>query len=204
MDALRNFFFGKMASDNDAAGYDVNMMNGPTINISPGRIKEDVHYMESRGSIDLSHLRFYSDDYTGSKNVIVNYQSENNKTNTGENESDMHKNSGFSHVEWKESFLDIAVFEVPENCTSRNCDLSKFGIGSLTHFDGNSYLNLCQSGRLRIDQNIFKGHHTQLMIPGEGGMPDRIKQNKNNKFRMPKHRHYEVMLANCNEKGRRV
>ena len=35
-------------------------------------------------------------------------------------------------------------------------------------------------------------------------MPDRIKRSKNKKFSMPKNRHYEVMLAHCNEKGRHL
>jgi len=35
-------------------------------------------------------------------------------------------------------------------------------------------------------------------------MPDRIKQFKSSKFSMPKNHHYEVMLANCNEKGRHI
>ena len=46
-----------------------------------------------------------------------------------------------------QSFVDVAVFEVPSQCTSHNCDLSQFGVGALTHFNGVTFLNLCQSGR---------------------------------------------------------
>lgn len=80
----------------------------------------------------------------------------------------------------------------------------QIGIGSLNHLNGASYLNLCQAGRLQLNHDIFKGHHTQLMIPSEGPMPARIKQNESGKFSMPKNRHYEVMLANCHERGRRI
>lgn len=35
-------------------------------------------------------------------------------------------------------------------------------------------------------------------------MPDHITQHKSRKFSMPKERHYEVILANCHEKGRHI
>jgi hypothetical protein len=35
-------------------------------------------------------------------------------------------------------------------------------------------------------------------------MPDRITQHKYSKFSMPKERNYEVLLANCHEKGRHI
>ena len=95
--------------------YDDNTLHGPSIGIPAGQVKEDVHYMESRGSIDLSSLRFHADDYPqGAHSGIFGFDLQSNKTNEEHTE---HKNV--------ESFLDIAVFEVPEHCTSRNCDLSK-------------------------------------------------------------------------------
>ena len=55
-----------------------------------------------------------------------------------------------------------------------------------------------------IDNNIFQGHHTQLMIPSEGPMPSHIKHSSGI-FKVPvKNRNYDVMIANCNENGRRV
>jgi len=101
-----------------------------------------------------------------------------------------------------ESFLDIAVFEVPPQCTSHNCDLSRFGVGAITHFNSMSYLNLCEAGRLVIDHNRFEGYHTQLMIPSEGPMPVHI---KNGKIKVPvKDRSYDILIANCNENGRHI
>jgi hypothetical protein len=103
-----------------------------------------------------------------------------------------------------ESFLDIAVFEVPPHCSSRNCDLSRYGVGALTHLNGVTFLGLCQSGRLVIDRNIFQGHHSQLMVPSAGPMPSNIIKS-NGTFKVPvQNRNYNVMLANCNEKGRPV
>lgn len=103
-----------------------------------------------------------------------------------------------------ETFLDIAVFEVPPHCTSNNCDLSRYGIGAETHFDGMTFVGMCQAGRLFIDRNIFEGYHTQLMIPSDGPMPATIKKGKAI-FKVPvQDRNYNVMLANCNENGRSV
>lgn len=103
-----------------------------------------------------------------------------------------------------ESFLDIVVFEVPPHCNSHNCDLSLYGIGTLTHFNGVSFLGLCQAGRLMIDHNIFQGHHTQLMVPSEGSMPSHIAKSSD-RFTIPvQNRNYDVMIANCNGEGRRI
>ncbi|KAG7372102.1 hypothetical protein IV203_018245 [Nitzschia inconspicua] len=103
-----------------------------------------------------------------------------------------------------ESFLDVAVFEVPSHCSSHNCDLSRYGVGSMTHFNGMSYLSLCQAGRLFIDNNFFQGFHTQLMVPSEGPMPSNMKKT-NGIFKVPiQNRNYNVMLANCNDNGRPV
>jgi hypothetical protein len=103
-----------------------------------------------------------------------------------------------------ESFLDVVVFEVPPHCTSHNCDLSRYGIGALTHFNGMEFLGLCQAGRLIIDNNIFQGFHTQLMIPSEGPMPSNIKKNSGT-FKVPvPDKNFNVMLANCNDNGRPV
>jgi hypothetical protein len=103
-----------------------------------------------------------------------------------------------------ESFLDIAVFEVPPHCSSHNCDLSRYGVGEVTHFNGVAFLGLCQAGRLVIDRNIFQGHHTQLMVPSEDPMPSNINKSDGT-FKVPvQDRNYNVILANCNDKGRPV
>lgn len=123
MDHIRKFLTRSKTSDNDKYDCDDNISNGPVIGISPGHVKEDVHYMESRGVIDLSYLRFYADDYHRNdySSLDTNQQ---NKSN-GEEETKIKNNVGNSSVGAIESFVDILVFEVPEHCTSRNCDLSK-------------------------------------------------------------------------------
>jgi len=156
---------------------DQDQFDGPSTNIAPGQVEEAVHYMTQDGFIDLSLLRFQINE--------------------------RNKGIGMQMQDGVESFLDIAVFEVSnEHCTSRNCDLSKYGVGSLAHFKGATYLNLCMAGRLILDHNIFEGHHTQLMIPREGPMPNHVKQG--GKFSVPKGRYYEVLLANCKQEGQHV
>lgn len=167
----------------------------PVVTIAGGKVEEAVHYMSDPGYIDLSFLRFYSSSTYRSQ--YYNSGNTNNYKGDGAGSDDAmkHINDGV------ESFLDVAVFEVPEHCTSRNCDLSRFGVGSLSHFKSSNYLTLCKNGRLVLDHNNFKGFHTQLMIPSEGPMPTHI---KNAKFSVPEKRFYEVILANCNGKGQRV
>eukprot|EP00537_Pseudo-nitzschia_pungens_P014035 CAMPEP_0172387178 /NCGR_PEP_ID=MMETSP1061-20121228/4539_1 /TAXON_ID=37318 /ORGANISM="Pseudo-nitzschia pungens, Strain cf. pungens" /LENGTH=393 /DNA_ID=CAMNT_0013116749 /DNA_START=263 /DNA_END=1441 /DNA_ORIENTATION=+ len=248
--------------------YDQDFPIGPTIYLAPGQVKEDVHFMESKGSIDLSHLRFHAFDLhphnhpinnnnnnnnnmihnnnnnivhinANNNNVNIHNNNPNNPNNPNNNNVVLHNNPkdiptttttttttssnsnndnnnnnnsssdpgdttqdyGFA----VESFLDIAVFEVPEHCTSQNCDLSKFGIGSLSHFGSSmSYLTLCEGSRLKLDPNLFRGHHTHLMIPFEGQMPDRIVQTKAARFHVPRDKHYEVLLANCHPRGKNL
>ena len=98
--------------------YDEVVLNGPSIGIPPGQVKEDVHYMESRGAIDLSELRFYADEYPQAAHSSLDFGVQSNKTY----EEDQIKDKNVGGVE---TFVDIAVFEVPKHCTSRNCDLSK-------------------------------------------------------------------------------
>jgi hypothetical protein len=101
-----------------------------------------------------------------------------------------------------ESFLDIVIFEVPALCTSRTCDLSLYGVGEMEHFTGMDFLSLCKDGRLLLDMDLFEGHHTSLMVPSEGDMPTHV---KNGSFTIPvENRNYEVMIANCNDNGRKV
>mmetsp|Transcript_10558 Transcript_10558/g.20874 ORF Transcript_10558/g.20874 Transcript_10558/m.20874 type:complete len:325 (+) Transcript_10558:107-1081(+) len=229
-----DFLRGQLARLNNNSGKNNDKGNkygydhfGPTIVIPAGKVEEDVHYMESKGVINLSHLRFrasnddqenngYSNfniynkfnsnnNYNHNSNAITSNNnsitSNNNSTNLEGSSGGYNNDGGSSRIE---SFLDIAVFEVPEHCTSRNCDISKFGVGSLSHFNGMSYLTLCQAGRLKLDHNLFKGHHTQLMVPIEGPMPDQVKQYRSAKFSVPKNKHYEVILANCHQRGRNV
>jgi hypothetical protein len=151
--------------------------NGPFLDISPGDVEEAVHFMKYTGEIDLSELRFFADH--------------SQKENKGEEVG-------------VESFLDIAIFEVPEYCTSQNCDLSRFGIGEFTQINGMPFLGLCKYGRLIIDNNIFQGKHSQLMVPNQGSMPSHIKSGSATFKVTSPNRSYDVMIANCNDHGRHV
>jgi hypothetical protein len=119
MDYVREFLTRVKTGSNDKDDCDENVLNGPTIGISPGQVKEDVHYMESRGAIDLSHLRFHADDNPTRTHAFFDFDVQSN------NKNDDNDNKGNGSVGTIESFVDIAVFEVPKHCTSRNCDLSK-------------------------------------------------------------------------------
>ena len=104
-----------------------------------------------------------------------------------------------------DSVLDVAIFQVPAHCNSQLCDLSEHGIGKLEHFDGASYLSLCNNdGRLQIDRERFRGHHSELAIPGDGPMiEDRIVDGGEIVV-SERDRTYEVMIANCNKQGKQV
>lgn len=98
-----------------------------------------------------------------------------------------------------QSFLDIAVFEVQRQCKNESCDISKYGVGKI---DTLKNVDLCENGRLRIDNHVFQGFHTQLMIPSTGPMPHHVKHKK---IALPhKEQMYKVLFANCNKGGRKV
>ena len=100
MDFIRNQIANFNRNDHDEDdNNNQDQTDRPTSDISPGQVEEAVHYMSQNGYIDISFLRFAS------------------------SLSKYHK--GVQIQDGVESFLDVAVFEVPEHCTSRNCDLSK-------------------------------------------------------------------------------
>ncbi|KAG7372098.1 hypothetical protein IV203_018241 [Nitzschia inconspicua] len=105
----------------------------------------------------------------------------------------------------KDSVLDIAIFPIPAHCNSQTCDLSQYGVGTVTQYNGVGYLSLCgNDGRLQIHHDVFRGHHLELPIPGQGDIPhDRIFDGKEILV-FEKDMTYEVMLANCNKGGRDI
>lgn len=111
-----NFIRNKLAKvkRGDVDRDDGYMPTGPSIMVSAGEVKEEVHYLESRGDIDLSSLRFYAEENKPTNQQGINSNGESDKNDDND-------------VGGVESFLDIVVFQVPEHCTSRNCDLSKVG-----------------------------------------------------------------------------
>jgi hypothetical protein len=100
MDFIRNQIANFNRNDHDEDdNSNQDQTDRPTSDISPGQVEEAVHYMSQNGYIDISFLRFASSLSKYHKEVQIQ--------------------------DGVESFLDVAVFEVPEHCTSRNCDLSK-------------------------------------------------------------------------------
>lgn len=116
MDHVRNFLTRLKTGHHGGDENDDNILSGPNIGISPGQVKEDVHYMESRGSIDLSTLRFHAEEYPKKTQSNLNLRIPSNST-----QEIIVGNNPVGY----ESIVDIAVFQVPEHCNSQNCDLSK-------------------------------------------------------------------------------
>jgi hypothetical protein len=104
-----------------------------------------------------------------------------------------------------DSVVDIAIFQVPEHCNSHTCNLSEYGVGTMERYNGVEYLRLCNSdGRLQIQKDRFRGHHFETSVPWKGEMPqDRILDGAEI-IVSEKDRTYEVMLANCNMRGRDI
>jgi hypothetical protein len=205
MNIIHNHF-GRGSSKNKRNDNDFHMRDGPKIDIKPGQVEEAVHYMAFNGAIDLSQLHFEAFPADGGDLDPSSALPSRSHTAHWDNESQQqHNNNNFNnsttHVV-RESFLDIAVFEVPERCTSRTCDLSRFGVGRIQQFSGATFLNLCHGGRLDLDLDVYRGYHTQLMVPQEGPMPQKVRYGK---VTVPvPNRNYEVMIANCNDSGRKV
>lgn len=144
-----------------------------TVTLEPGEVHEASHWMPYKGSMILSDLTFVADPVT----------TEQESTSI-------------------QSFLDIVIFEVPEQCTSDSCDVSKYGVGKMDHFGNKSFVNMCEDGRLRIDSNVFRGFHTQLMVPSVGTMPRKVKHGQ---IALPHEAQtYKMVFANCNDNGRKV
>jgi hypothetical protein len=119
--------------------------------------------------------------------------------------SELRFEAGDSSADGIDFVVDIAIFQVPAHCNSRTCNLSEYGVGTLERYNGVEYLSLCSNdGRLQIRKDRFKGHHFEISVPGQGAIPqDRIVDGAEIMV-SDKDRTYEVMLANCNKRGRDV
>lgn len=144
--------------------------------LSPGQIEEAVNYMRVPGKIDISDLAFetmIADDDRPEENIL-------------------------------DSVIDIAIFALPSECRHGSfCDLSKLGVGTTEEFDGVSFVNLCEHGRLVVHKDFYQGHYSSIRVPREGRMS---KQHvKYGVFDVKEAGvDYEVIIANCNENGRKV
>jgi hypothetical protein len=201
MDFLRNrLWTGRPGGRNGPSFHP----NGVTIDINPGQVEEAVHSMPFIGAIDLSGLSFYAyprEDYDGDVDEVLRSKSV-RQSSSMQNKS---SNETSQSLEM-DSIIDIAVFEVlNDHCTSQKCDISKYGVGNLEHYDGMEYVSLCQDGRLRIENNVFTGIHIEVRIPSQGGVPDQQISQEDGMMSVPERDHtYEVIIANCNKYGRKV
>ena len=149
--------------------------NAHRIVVAPGGVHESVHYMHYEGELDMSELEFYADPFPDEK-----------------------------LVDGIQSWMDVVVVPVPEQCSSDGCDLSKYGIGKSKNSQGTPpFVDLCDKGRFVVN-NRFEGVHTQLMVPRSSSvpMPDHLKKKK---ISLPRRdQTYNILFANCNPGGRNV
>ncbi|KAG7372101.1 hypothetical protein IV203_018244 [Nitzschia inconspicua] len=151
----------------------VSKQNEHRITLEPGQVHEASHWMPHKGSIVISELAFVAEPISKEQQSI-----------------------GI------QSFVDIVVLQVPEECTSKFCDISKYGVGKIDNFQNTSFINLCENGRLLIERSVFQGFHSRLMVPSEGPMPLKVKDAR---IALPyKAQTYDVIFANCNHDGRRI
>jgi hypothetical protein len=157
--------------------------------LDPGHVEEAINFMARSGRINLSGLKFEAEPHQ-------------EEVSSGD---DVRNNNNTEDHHHPDTLFDIAIFELPSSCSSRNCVLSEVGIGRMEEQDGDGrpFLNLCHDGRLLIDGIIFKGHHLQIKVPARGGMRKHLEGKKKLDVKNGG-RYYEVILANCNEEGRSV
>lgn len=156
---------------------------------------EFIHFVEgyllTPGYIDLSELLFVA--------------SENRRALAGENDG---SDSG------NESILDIAVFQLPEECdsTRTGCDWTELGVGGRSEDGLLRYccsqdaisMGLCQgtqNSRLILNSEKFAGKHRLITIPANGEYSDHMKYGR---FEETDPGKYLVVFANCNDEGRSV
>jgi hypothetical protein len=173
------------------------------IQIHPGQVQEAAHKLQHPGEINLTELRFKavrsSDE--GDDDAFVDFEDEvfdRNHRHHGDNkEEEVGLNIN--------TYIDIAIFEVPNNCNSQTCDLPDYGVGTLEHYNGIRFLNLCDNGRLKINHDLFVGHHIELPVAKYGPMKtDRLDVEESEIFVPTGGRTFEVMIANCNKQGREI
>ena len=130
------------------------------------------------------------------KTIIINQQQHQNDDDTDNNTEDINT-----------TYIDIAIFEVPNDCNSQKCDLTEYGVGILEHYDGIRFLNFCSpEGRLNINKDKFIGHHVELPVPTNGPMiTDHVNLDDSEIYIANAGRTFEVMIANCNkQQGREI
>ena len=166
MDYFRNRLW-KGGRDDGAA----NQPNGVKINIFPGQVEEAIHAMPFTGAIDISGLNFYA--YPHEDDVEFANLAAADGTISQSGNIDRVNYDGNSNVE-ADSVVDIAIFQLAnDKCATKKCDTSEFGVGKLEQIDGMPYMNLCENGRLKINNDVFTGLHVELAVPAHGRLPER-------------------------------
>jgi hypothetical protein len=187
-----------------------------------------IHYVEgfllAPGFIDLSSLDFVTAEgsYDGVDDMDDEDSKQDSSSGGGRGRNLERDSSSFRHLtdqqdfEMEGSALDIAVFHLPEECSSSRtgCDWTELGIGARSE-DGKDLrycctaetmsIGLCrgtQKGRLIMDAEKFQGKHRLINIPAQGEYTNHLKYGR---FEEPdKSGKFIVVFANCNEEGRPV
>ena len=219
MDYIRNRLFHANRDGNKHDGFEEQ-----AIVIHPGQVEEATHIVSIPGTISLAELRFWAyvpDPHDYNSEMIANNNNDSDRlppasesapSSAAENDQpkfDSSSNQSLSqqqqHRQINDSYIDIAVFEIPVQCSSQiSCDLTNYGIGKIEYFDGIKFLSLCDdaTGRLLIDEEKFHGYRTEKHIPPSGIlMKDRITDPKASTIPSFPSRDtkYEVLIANCDK-----
>lgn len=200
---------------------------------------EYIHYVEgylvAPGYIDLSKLRFFTvgtGDFTVDDDAFTKGTDDKTKTTTQDDDgvSSGGSGGGRRHLDQQKltgtaeksefimegSALDIAVFQLPSDCSStrQGCDWVNLGVGARTDDGVVRYccsneaidLGLCAGttyGRLIMDGVKFSGKHRLVNIPATGEYDNYLKYGKFEE-REGFSGKYAIIFANCNDSGRPV
>lgn len=201
---------------------------------------EYIHYVEgylvAPGYIDLSKLRFFTvgtGDFTVDDDAFTIGTDDKSKTaNTQDDDgvSSGGSGGGNRHLDQQQtkgtldksefivegSALDIAVFQLPSECSSTRvgCDWVNLGVGARTNDGVVRYccsneaidFGLCAGttyGRLIMDGVKFTGKHRLVNIPATGEYDNYLKYGKFEE-REGFSGKYAIIFANCNDAGRPV
>uniref|UniRef100_A0A7S4AY05 Uncharacterized protein n=1 Tax=Pseudo-nitzschia australis TaxID=44445 RepID=A0A7S4AY05_9STRA len=229
MDYIRNQLYRVKNSSGAYSGGDDDheSFQEQTIVIRPGQVEIATHIVSIPGKISLEELRFWAyvpDPHDGNLEPIIEHADTTSelaedprspKNHPDRVEEEQQPQQQRRSRQTNNSYIDIVVFEIPVQCSSSQqhpfCDLTSYGIGKIESLvvdenDDDKFLSLCDktTGRLWIDQEIFRGYHTELHIPPSGIlMKDRITDPRAGTIPSfpSEDAKYEVMFANCDQRA---
>ena len=226
MDYIRNQLFRVENSSGASSGDedDHESFLEQAIVIRPGQVEVATHIVSMPGKISLEELRFWAyvpDPHNDDLEPIIGHADTTSELaedpRTPPNHPDKVQEEPQPQQQQRsrqtnDSYIDIIVFEIPVQCSSSTqhlfCDLTSYGIGKIESLavDDDKFLSLCDetTGRLWIDQEIFRGYHTELHIPPSGIlMKDRVTDPR--AMAIPsfpsEDAKYEVLFANCDQRA---